>query len=45
LIEIARLRGKKEMSLIRLGKKHIVAFCKALKKEFRIRHQTSERNI
>ena len=34
LIEMARLRGQKEMKLSRLGKNHIVAFCKALKERF-----------
>ena len=34
LIEMARLRGQKEMGLSKLGKSHIVAFCKALKERF-----------
>ena len=34
LIEMARLRGQKEMKLSKLGKNHIVAFCKALKERF-----------
>ncbi len=31
---MARLRGQKEMSLSKLGKSHIVGFCKALKERF-----------
>ncbi len=34
LIEMARLKGQKEISLTKLGKTHIVAFCKALKDKF-----------
>ncbi len=34
LIEMARLRGQKEMNLSKLGKNHIAAFCKALKERF-----------
>ena len=34
LIEMARLRGQKEMKMSKLGKNHIVAFCKALKERF-----------
>jgi len=34
LIEMARLRGQKEMKLSKLGKNHIIAFCKALKERF-----------
>ncbi len=34
VIEIARLRCQKEMSLSKLGKKHVIAFCKALKERF-----------
>ena len=34
LIEMARLRGQKEMGLSKLGKNHITAFCKALKERF-----------
>lgn len=37
IIEMARLRGHKEMKISSLGKKHVVAFCKALKEKFQDR--------
>ena len=37
LIEMARLRGQKEMKISSLGKNRIVTFCKALKEKFQDR--------